>query len=395
MEIECFDSGIIEQQLVPPGTRVPVGAVLATIAAGPEPPSPATAPLAPAPPAAPPAGAPVPSALVTSPLVRRLAADRHIDLTAVRGTGLGGRITHADLAHALTGPPPAAPPGQPATVTRAKVSPMARRLAAELGVDLAQVVGTGPGGAIGADDVRHDAMAPRTPAAPSPASSAAEHTAALRATIAALMARSKREIPHYYLTETIDLHRATVWLRERNRALPVPQRLVPAALLLKAAALAAHAVPDLNGFWLDGTFVAAGQVHLGVAVALRGGGLVAPAIHDATTLSLDELMAHLKDLVVRTRAGRLRRAELADPTITVSNLGEQGVESILGVIYPPQVALVGFGKIVDRPWAVDGLIGVRPTVTASLAADHRATDGATGARFLQAVAKLLQHPEEL
>jgi pyruvate dehydrogenase E2 component (dihydrolipoamide acetyltransferase) len=103
----------------------------------------------------------------------------------------------------------------------------------------------------------------------------------------------------------------------------------------------------------------------------------------------------LRDLVARTRAGRLRRPEMADPTITVSNLGDQGVESILGVIYPPQVALVGFGRVVERPWAIDGLIGVRPTVTVSLAADHRATDGATGARYLQTLMQLLQKPEEL
>jgi pyruvate dehydrogenase E2 component (dihydrolipoamide acetyltransferase) len=132
-----------------------------------------------------------------------------------------------------------------------------------------------------------------------------------------------------------------------------------------------------------------------VAISLRGGGLVAPAIHHADQLDLAELMAALKDLVARTRAGRLRGAELSDPTITVSNLGEQGVESILGVIYPPQVALVGFGRVAERPWAVDGLIGVRPTVTASLAADHRVTDGATGARYLQMIEQLLHRPEEL
>ena len=107
------------------------------------------------------------------------------------------------------------------------------------------------------------------------------------------------------------------------------------------------------------------------------------------------LDARIRDLVARTRAGRLRGSEMSDPTITISNMGEQGAESIFGVIYPPQVALVGFGRIVERPWAVDGLIGVRPIVTASLAADHRATDGATGARYLQALERLLQRPEEL
>jgi pyruvate dehydrogenase E2 component (dihydrolipoamide acetyltransferase) len=132
-----------------------------------------------------------------------------------------------------------------------------------------------------------------------------------------------------------------------------------------------------------------------IVVSLRGGGLVAPAIHHADQRDLADLMAALKDLVARTRAGRLRGGELSDPTITVSNLGDQGAESILGVIYPPQVALVGFGRITDRPWAVDGLIEVRPTVAVSLSADHRATDGATGGRYLQTITHLLHRPEEL
>jgi pyruvate dehydrogenase E2 component (dihydrolipoamide acetyltransferase) len=267
-------------------------------------------------------------------------------------------------------------------------SPLARRLAAELGVDLAGVTGTGPDGTVGADDVR------RTAAAPVP-EDRARRQENLRATIAARMTRSNREIPHYYLTETVELGAAMAWLRERNRTLPVPGRLVPAVLMLKAAARAAAAVPELNGFWRDDRFVPGAGVHLGVAVSLRGGGLVAPAIHDADQRDLPDLMAALKDLVARTRAGRLRGGELSDPTITVSNLGDQGVESILGVIYPPQVALVGFGRVTERPWAVDGLIGVRPTVTVSLAADHRATDGATGARYLQTITQLLHRPEEL
>jgi pyruvate dehydrogenase E2 component (dihydrolipoamide acetyltransferase) len=217
----------------------------------------------------------------------------------------------------------------------------------------------------------------------------------MRATIAAAMARSKREIPHYYLAETVDLDAALRWMHERNRELPIPQRLVPAALFLKAAAVAAREVPQLNGFWTDGRFVPGTGVHTGVAIALRGGGLVAPALHDADRMDLAALMAGMRDLVSRTRAGRLRGTELADPTITVSNMGEQGSESIFGVIYPPQVALVGFGRVVERPWSVNGLLGVRPLVTVSLAGDHRATDGATGARYLERINRLLQKPEEL
>jgi pyruvate dehydrogenase E2 component (dihydrolipoamide acetyltransferase) len=217
----------------------------------------------------------------------------------------------------------------------------------------------------------------------------------MRRAIGDLMARSKRDIPHYYLSTTVDLGVAVGWLRDRNRELPVVERLVPAALLLKAAACAAREVPQLNGFWTDGQFVPAPEVHLGVAVSLRGGGLVAPAIHDAADLPLHELMARLRDLVARARAGRLRSSETTDPTITVTSLGDQGVEAVFGVIYPPQVALVGLGKVVERPWAVGGLLGVRPVVTATLSADHRASDGATGARYLAAFDRLLQKPEEL
>lgn len=217
----------------------------------------------------------------------------------------------------------------------------------------------------------------------------------MRRTIAGLMARSKREIPHYYLATTVDMAAATDWLRDHNRSSPVAERLLPAALLLKAAALAAREVPELNGFWTEDHFTAGDGVHLGVAVSLRGGGLVTPALRDADTLGLPQLMTALKDLVTRARAGRLRGSEVADPTLTVTNLGDQGVETVLGVIYPPQVALVGFGRVVERPRAVDGLLGVRPTVTATVSADHRATDGAIGARYLTAVDRLLQRPEEL
>jgi pyruvate dehydrogenase E2 component (dihydrolipoamide acetyltransferase) len=175
----------------------------------------------------------------------------------------------------------------------------------------------------------------------------------------------------------------------------VSGRIVPAALLLKAAALAARDVPEMNGFYTDGRFHPSSAVHLGVAVALRKGGLVAPAIHDADTLSLDELMAALRDLVARARGGRLKGTEMSDPTITVTNLGDLGVESVFGVIYPPQVALVGFGRVVEQPFAENGLLGVRPEVTATLSADHRVSDGLRGGRYLDRVTELLQTPEEL
>jgi pyruvate dehydrogenase E2 component (dihydrolipoamide acetyltransferase) len=209
------------------------------------------------------------------------------------------------------------------------------------------------------------------------------------------MSRSKREVPHYYVATTVDLGPVTEWLRRTNRARPVTERIVPAAAILRATALVLRDLPALNGFWSDDAFVPGEDVHLGVAVSVRDGALVAPAIHAAADLSLEETMSALRDLVGRARKGRLTRAEMADPTFTVTDLGDQGVEEVIGVIYPPQVALLGVGRIVERPWAVDGLLGVRPVVRLTLSGDHRATDGVTGARFLAALDRLLQHPEEL
>jgi pyruvate dehydrogenase E2 component (dihydrolipoamide acetyltransferase) len=409
IEVECFETGTIQRLLVEPGATVPVGTPLALIgavqeAAEPEPVA-AAAPAAPpsplptrggraakttakpvSPPPASPSAPPVVAPPVVlpgiSPLVRHLAEEKGVDVTRLRGSGHLGRITRADVERA------AAP-------RRIRTTPYARRLAAELGVDVGILHGTGTQGAVRAADVRA-AAAPDVPTAPAqPQAPGQDRALAMRQAIAALMSRSKREIPHYYLSTTIDLTRALEWMREHNRQVPVTERLLPAALLLKSAALAAHEVPQLNGFWQRDCFVAADRVHLGVAVSLRGGGLIAPALHDADRLTLPELMAALKDLVIRVRSGRLRGSEMTDSTLTVTNLGDQGVETVYGVIYPPQVALVGFGKVVERPCAVDGLLGVRPCVTATLSADHRASDGAVGARYLTAVDRLLQTPEEL
>jgi pyruvate dehydrogenase E2 component (dihydrolipoamide acetyltransferase) len=268
-----------------------------------------------------------------------------------------------------------------------RVSPLARRAAEELGVDLSAVAGSGAGGAITRDDVERAAAG--GPAEPG------DRAAAMRLAIGALMARSKREIPHYYLQTQIDMSRALAWLAEENLRRPIAERLLSSALLLSATARATAATPALNGFWVDEAFRPAEGVHLGVAISLRGGGLVAPALHDADRMTLDELMAGLRDLVARARAGRLRGSEMSDPTITVTNLGDQGVDLVHGVIYPPQVALVGFGAVRERPWAVDGMIGARPIVTATLAADHRASDGHAGGRFLTLIDRELQKPEEL
>jgi pyruvate dehydrogenase E2 component (dihydrolipoamide acetyltransferase) len=264
-------------------------------------------------------------------------------------------------------------------------------LAVERGIALDRLTGSGPEGAILRKDVER--AIPQT--VPRPASPKQLYLIEMRRAIAAAMARSKREIPHYYLGTTIDLTRAVAWLEAANANRAPALRLLLAALLLKAVAHALGDAPEFNGFFTREGFQQGAGIHIGTAIAIRGGGLVAPAIHDADKLSLDELMMQLRDLVARARNGALRSSELSDPTITVTNLGERGVETVFGVIYPPQVALVGFGALVERPWVTGGKIATRRVLTATLAADHRASDGHRGSLFLADIGRRLQSPETL
>jgi pyruvate dehydrogenase E2 component (dihydrolipoamide acetyltransferase) len=341
IDLECFDEGVVTELVAAPGTRVPVGGVLAVLDAEGRRPDVTGAPAS--------APAPAPDAARPSP---------------------------------ATAPAPAEAGG--ARAGRVRASPAARARAGELGVALEGLAGTGPGGAIELDDVEAAAGAPaRAPAA------------AMRAAIGAAMARSKREIPHYYLSLAMDFGAALAWLERHNAAAEPAKRLLYPALVLKAVALAAREVAGFSGFYRQGRFEPADAVHVGVAIALRGGGLIAPAILDAGDKPLDALMGEFRDLVTRARTARLRGSELSAPTITVTSLGDAGVETVLPVIHPPQVAMVGVGSVVSRPWAVAGRVEVRPVVTLSLAADHRVSDGRLGAQFLDAIRRRLSEPEAL
>jgi pyruvate dehydrogenase E2 component (dihydrolipoamide acetyltransferase) len=262
-------------------------------------------------------------------------------------------------------------------------------------VDLQGVTGTGPGGAITREDVERMAEGGEAPAVAPSTGWTPERQLAMRRAIANLMARSKREVPHYYLGTRIDLTRATSWLASANEPRPAGERILMAVLLVKAAARAVKDVPEMNGFWIDDGFRSSEAVHAGIAVSLRHGGLIAPCIHDVDQLGIDDLSSALRDLVRRARAGQLRASEMSDGTITVSNMGDQGVETVYGVIYPPQVALLGLGRVAERPWAEAGRVDVRPTIQATLSADHRASDGHRGGIFLAAIDRLMQEPEAL
>ena len=369
VEVECWHDGTVHELLVPVGQTVSVGTPLATL-------------------------------LAPGESAEQACAE---SLGGSATEALAGPVGQPEIPLAEPADRPTAQPARPAASPghRRWVSPAARRLAASLHVDLDAITGSGPQGAVTIADVEHAAaLPPHEPASThQPASTvkpaAAQRGIEMRRSIAAAMSRSKREIPHYYLQQRMLMDPAQHWLAERNAQRSITDRVLPAVLQLKAVALAARRFPEMNGFWIDEGFQPAESVHVGVAISLRDGGLVAPAIHDVAGKKLDELMADLTDLVRRARAGSLRSSEMSDPTITVTNLGDQGVDTVFGIIYPPQVALVGFGKPAQSVWAVDGAIRIATTVHASLAADHRASDGHRGAMFLAAVDQLLQQPDQL
>jgi len=445
IEVEVWEDAEVAEILAPPGTKAPVGEPLLALRASegkeeiaaPELPAvmiaskeaSGEAPPSPAPPAVvpPTEGAGVRSLgaeVRASPVARKRAAELDIDLSSLAGTGPGGAITLADVERAVPegglpserggleveSPPP--PREEPTAVeaTHVRVTPLARKVAEELGVSLEGIHGTGPGGAVTRADVEagveretipeqateaivEGAAAEKRPAAPE--DTPADRHTAMRRAIAKAMERSKREIPHYYLATTVPVERALRWLERTNLERAPDGRILLVSLHLKAVALTLQEYPELNGFWEKGAFRGAGGIHPGLAISLRGGGLVAPAIHDVPAKSLNEITVAVRDLVQRARVARLRGSEVTDPTVTVTSLGDRGVETVFGVIYPPQVAIVGIGKVAERPWAEGGMLGVKRVVRITLAADHRASDGHRGGLFLERVAEHLQHPEKL
>lgn len=339
IEIEVFQDGVVEEFLVPEGTRVPVGTPLALI-----------------------------------------------DGDAGRA---GDRAPAPNKTPSPAAQPKPQPVVQPQPAGAFRASPAARNLAGSLGVDLTGLKGTGPDGAIVASDVERAAGTAKAP--PRTRSRGVE----MQGAIAAAMERSKREIPHYYLSGAVPLEPALDWMERRNATRAAPDRLLAGVLFIKAVALALRDFPEFNGVWEQGEFRPSAAIHTGVAISLRDGGLVAPALHDADRKGLDALMAEFRDLVTRARTGKLRSSELSDSTVTITSMGEAGIDAVFPIIYPPQVAIIGFGSIVTRPWETNGGVGLTRLTTLSVAGDHRVSNGHRGARFLNAVRERLQHPEAL
>ena len=346
IEIEVFDEGVIGELLIKEGAKIPVGTVMALIN---------------------PSGAtlerkeitPEQTAIVIQPTEEKI-------IEKVREEKLEARTI--------------------------KASPLAKRMAAENNIDLSQIQGTGEEGAITKEDVEN-AIAQKEIIAKSEEKNIPQ-VQAIRSAVAAAMSKSNREIPHYYLEKRIDMTKALAWLGETNHKLPIQKRLLPAALLIKSVAQSLVDFPNLNASWDNGLQLKK-EINIGFVVSLRGGGIIIPTIHNANLKNTSEIMEALNDIIPRARAMKLRSSDLSDSTITITSLGEGGADVVFGVIYPPQVAIIGFGGSSQQAVVENGMLGIRHVFTVTLAGDHRATDGLTGSDFLVTLNKHLQNPESL
>ncbi len=356
IDIECFDDGIIEALLVKENEKVPVGIVMALIRSANEP----------------------ATTTVTAPVSTIQTNTTPSTLQEIKAPQLSAIIEQTERSPVFT-------------TSGIKATPLAKRIAAEHHIDLSTLKGTGDEGAITKEDVEkaieEGISSEVTPKNLTPAEN-------IRLAVAAAMSKSNREIPHYYLEKKVDVTKALAWLTEQNAQRPIQQRLLQVVLFIKAGAKALKDVPELNAVWENGLIKKEG-IHIGFVVSLKGGGIMVPAIHDVDKKSLDEIMASLNDLIPRARALKLRSSELSDSTITMTSLGEGGADKVYGVIYPPQVAIIGIGGVIKEIAATNGENREQAYIYATLAGDHRATDGLTGSKFLAAFHHYLQQPESL
>lgn len=362
IDMESYHSGTISELLAEPGTKLPVGSIMGHMTAD--------------------------SSTVfktNEPKINAPIADTHTATTTIE------QPTEQSEKQAEK---------EPALQTfnydeqRQYASPIARKTAHLSGINLSAITGSGPQGAVLLRDINPKGSFPvKEPVSKTDSSS--PEISPMRKAISDAMSRSKKEIPHYYLALDINLTKAQQWLVEQNQQREPEKRLLLPAVLLTAIARKLTKFPDLNGFYQDEHFTSSSDINIGNTISLREGGLVIPAILNADQLTLDQTMEALRDLAERSRYGRLRSSEISAGTITVTSIGERGADSITGVIYPPQVAIIGLGRLRQIPIANDGQIEIADVMTVTLAADHRVTDGITGAHFLNALSKQLQHPEDL
>jgi pyruvate dehydrogenase E2 component (dihydrolipoamide acetyltransferase) len=373
-EIEAPASGVLGDVTAQAGDVVPVGQTIALIFASEE-----AGSVAPGQRTAGATAVPAPAATVrASPLARKIAQEHGVDLAQVKPAG--GKIEKADVfAHVASQKESAAVEGTAGRLAAA--SPKARRLATERGLDIQALRGSGPGGAILVADV--------FAATPSAARAEAPDVGTVWRIMAERMTASWTTAPHFYLVREVTVSRLVSWRERASKQ--TGARITYTDLLVKLVAAALSRHPGVNASWKDGAIVRNADINIGLAVAIDAG-LVVPIIHRADTLSLADIAARREDMVSRGQAGKLRPADIQGGGFTISNLGMYGVDAFNAIVNPPQAAILAVGRIADRVVALNGQPAVQPTMMLTLSCDHRALDGARGAQFLGALADLIEEP---
>ena len=413
VEFKPTTGGVLRRIVADEGVAVPVGELIAVIGdadetlpdnlAAPSAPAPVPAPEA-APVATPPAA---PSAapageVRASPIARRLAREKGVDIATVTGTGPGGRIVEADVLAAADAARAVVEAG------RVMASPLARRLAREQGIDLASVTGTGPGGRIVEADINAAAAAaqatappaaepspaPASEVAPAPEGTERAELSRMRQAIASVTSGSKREAPHFYVAADIDMTAAMALRRDINDELPAASRVSVNDLIVKASALAIGKHPKFNSFYRGDHLQMNPSINVGIAIALESG-LIVPGIPECENKSLAQIAAASRDLIDRANNGRLQAEEYTGTTYSVSNLGMFDVDSFTAIIFPPHAAILAVGAVKEQPVARDGQLAIAEIMKATLSVDHRVADGAEAAQFLMEVKRLLEKPVSL
>ena len=406
-EIEAFASGVLRKILVPAGQSAPIGAEIALVGDPSEPLG--ETPAVPAQSAAqdrasaPPSAAPAPARETARP--------------APAGAPAGGNGRAASAPAPQPAPQPQAQPVAQARQTavegeRVFISPIARRIAAEHNLDIGQIQGSGPGGRIIRDDVeafmREQAARPAVVEVPVPTFAPAPAIAAMqpgeeveaipltqmRKTIARRLAASMQQAPHFYVTMSIDMDKAEALRAQINafaQTEPEPVKVSVNDLIVKAVARAITRMPQMNVSFDTDKLLFKKHINIGIAVALEQG-LIVPVIRDANHKGLLELAREARKLIDAAQNNKLKAEDIQGGTFSISNMGMFGVEEFTAVINPPESAILAVGAIIPTPVVVDGQVGVQSRMKVTISIDHRAIDGATAARFLQEVKRLLEEP---
>ena len=383
VEIEATASGILSSITAQAGDVIPVGQRIALILAPGETAATPPPPAKPAPVSSPQAES-QPKVVTATPVAARLLAEHQIDINQVKPAS-GGQIRKEDVLAYLdkTGAENNSP-------SRVLASPKARRLAKENGIDLANIQGTGPNGAIITADLQSPIQ--RTHVAQQSSAAIELPTSRMWRVMADRLTQAWTTIPHFYLMREANASQLSAWrLKAQKNS---KEKITFTDLLVKVTAAALKQNPRLNSSWINNGIVLNQEINIGIAVAVEDG-LLVPVIHNADQLSLSQIASRRAEIVSRAQAGKLSPDDLSGGTFTISNLGMYGVDAFNAIVNPPQAAILAVSRIADRVVPVNGQPAVQPMITFSLSCDHRAVDGARGAQFIQTLADFVEEPLQL